>query len=115
MPAPILELKPRILVKGARAMGPGKADLLEQIEATGSISAAAKALDMSYGRAWTLVSEMNQSFRKPLVEAGAGGAKGGGARVTAFGAEVLALYRTLQGALEETGKRYQGQLAKLVK
>ena len=60
------------------AMGPGKADLLDAIHATGSISAAGRKLGMSYRRAWLLVDEMNRCFRAPLVEARLGGSGGGG-------------------------------------
>lgn len=78
------------------AMGPGKADLLEAIGETGSISAAGRRLGMSYRRAWLLVDEMNKCFREPLVQARLGGAKGGGAEVTALGQEALKRYRALQ-------------------
>jgi molybdate transport system regulatory protein len=78
------------------AMGPGKADLLEAIQETGSISAAGRKLDMSYRRAWLLVDEMNKCFKEPLVRARLGGVKGGGAEVTALGLEALKRYRALQ-------------------
>jgi molybdate transport system regulatory protein len=78
------------------AMGPGKADLLEAIQETGSISAAGRKLNMSYRRAWLLVDEMNRCFATPLVEARLGGAQGGGATVTSLGLEALQLYRELQ-------------------
>jgi molybdate transport system regulatory protein len=78
------------------AMGPGKADLLEAIQATGSISAAGRNLGMSYRRAWLLVDEMNHAFAEPLVEAHLGGAGGGGAKVTDLGREALRRYRELQ-------------------
>ncbi len=89
------ELKIRILLGDLIAFGPGKADLLEAIQATGSISAAGRALGMGYRRAWALVDTMNRCFRQPLVEAAPGGARGGGAQVTPFGREVLAAYRQL--------------------
>jgi len=78
------------------AVGPGKVDLLEAIEATGSISAAARSLGMSYRRAWLLVDTMNRCFRAPLVEAEAGGKRGGGARLTRVGAEVIRRYRRIE-------------------
>ena len=78
------------------AMGPGKADLLEAIQETGSIAAAGRKLDMSYRRAWLLVDEMNKCFREPLVRARLGGTKGGGAEVTPLGVEALKRYRALQ-------------------
>jgi len=78
------------------AMGPGKADLLEAIQETGSISAAGRKLGMSYRRTWLLVDEMNHCFRSPLVEARLGGSGGGGAKVTELGQEALRRYRDLQ-------------------
>lgn len=90
------EPRVRILLGSVIAMGPGKADLLEAIEAKGSISAAARHMGMSYRRAWLLVDTMNQSFRKPLVETAAGGKGGGGAQVTEFGRDMLARYRAME-------------------
>src|SRR3954467_14184599 len=78
------------------ALGPGKIDLLEAIARTGSITAAAKDLGMSYRRAWLLVDTMNRNFRTPLVAAGAGGTHGGGAALTAAGADVIARYRRIE-------------------
>jgi molybdate transport system regulatory protein len=86
----------RILLGAEIAIGPGKADLLDALARTGSISAAARAMDMSYRRAWLLVDTMNRSFRAPLVEANKGGTGGGGARVTEFGLDVLARYRAME-------------------
>ncbi len=92
------DLKPqiRIMFRKAIAMGPGKADLLRAIEATGSISAAARQMEMSYRRAWLLVDTMNQSFRSPVVVTLTGGKAGGGAAVTEFGKEVLARYNAME-------------------
>jgi molybdate transport system regulatory protein len=78
------------------AIGSGKADLLEAIGRTGSISAAARDMGMSYRRAWDLVDTMNHSFMQPLVETATGGSHGGGAKVTDFGLEVLRRYRQLE-------------------
>jgi molybdate transport system regulatory protein len=86
----------RVLYGSAIAIGPGKADLLDAIARTGSISAAGRALGMSYRRAWLLVDTMNRCFREPLVEAAKGGTHGGGARITPFGTEVLAAYHALE-------------------
>lgn len=82
----------RIMFRKAIAMGPGKADLLQAIERTGSISAAARNLGMSYRRAWLLVDTMNQCFKTPVVETLTGGQRGGGARVTELGHDVLTRY-----------------------
>ena len=83
------------LPKGA-VFGPGKARLLECIQTEGSISAAGRAMGMSYKRAWSLVEEMNTAFTAPLVESSRGGVSGGGARVTEMGIKVLALYRAIE-------------------
>jgi len=80
----------------AYPMGPGKAALLEAILETGSISAAARNLNLSYRKAWTLVDTMNRHFREPLVSATTGGPQGGGAVVTEAGREALRRYRALE-------------------
>ena len=85
----------RIMFRKAIAMGPGKADLLQAIGETGSISAAARRMKMSYRRAWLLVDTMNQCFDGPLVETATGGNHGGGARITELGQEVLRRYREM--------------------
>jgi molybdate transport system regulatory protein len=96
------------------AMGPGKADLLDAIAATGSISQSARRLGMSYRRAWLLVDTMNRCFREPLVASAAGGAGGGGAEVTAFGRRVLASFRAMGArvdrALDPELERFSGLL-----
>jgi molybdate transport system regulatory protein len=90
-----LELKIRLHNGSDIALGPGKADLLEAIARHGSISAAARALGMSYRRAWLLVETMNRSFRQPLVSTLAGGKHGGGTQLTETGEQVLQRYRAL--------------------
>lgn len=92
-------LKLRLYLGPGQWLGPGKADLLTAIAETGSIAAAGRRLGMSYKRAWSLVEVLNAMFHQPLVESARGGAQGGGAGLTATGAEVLA--------------RYQGLLAKV--
>jgi molybdate transport system regulatory protein len=83
-----------VFESGAR-IGPGKARLLESIRDTGSISAAAREMGMSYKRAWLLLDSINQAFTELLVTAAPGGAGGGGAILTAFGAEVLERYNRI--------------------
>jgi molybdate transport system regulatory protein len=100
-------VKPRLRVQlGAEiAIGPGKADLLEAIANSGSISAAARTLDMSYRRAWLLVDTMNRCFRAPVVAAATGGKGGGGAQITMFGLRLLQSYRRMEaGALKAIEK-----------
>ena len=93
---PTIKSTLRFLLDDVIAMGPGKAELLEAIAETGSISAAAKHLDMSYRRAWMLVDAMNRCFRKPLIEATTGGSHGGGCKLTPAGSEVLQRYRAME-------------------
>jgi molybdate transport system regulatory protein len=93
-----ITLRLRLLRNDEVAMGPGKADLLDAILQTGSISAAARAMQMSYRRAWLLVDVMNRSFREPLVLRAAGGRQGGGAHVTEAGLRVLGQFRTMEAA-----------------
>lgn len=90
------------------AIGPGKVTLLEQIDRTGSISAAARALGMSFRRAWFLVETMNTAFREPVVRTNVGGREGGGTGLTAFGQEVVTRYRRME---EEARKAAAPHLA----
>jgi molybdate transport system regulatory protein len=92
--------KLRVMYGAEIAMGPGKAELLAAIAATGSISASAKQLGMSYRRAWLLVDTMNRCFREPLVASATGGSGGGGAEVTAFGCRVLERFRAMGKAVD---------------
>lgn len=86
-------------------MGRGRADLLERIERHRSISAAARAMDMSYRRAWLLVQSMNSAAGEPLVVAITGGKAGGGAELTPRGRELLKLFRTLDRKLRGTADK----------
>ena len=86
----------RVLRGPEVALGPGKVALLEAIAREGTIAGAARALHMSYMRAWTLVRTMNRSFRRPLLETARGGAGRGTTRLTRAGAAVVGLYRELE-------------------
>lgn len=77
-------------------MGPGKADLLEAIDKTRSISAAGRTLGLSYWKVRALMDEMAQCFRAPVVEAIKGGSGGGGAQLTALGREALDRFRAME-------------------
>lgn len=94
-------LQPRLRLKAGDtiALGPGKAQLLELIRQHNSISAAARAMNMSYRRAWLLVDTMNSCFREPLVVTATGGSRGGGASLSPVGEKVLALYRSYEQAV----------------
>ncbi|WP_293778562.1 LysR family transcriptional regulator [uncultured Oxalicibacterium sp.] len=86
----------RILMGEMTAMGPGRADLIDAIARTGSISAAGRELSMSYRRAWLLIESTNAAFTEPLVVTATGGAGGGGAIVTDFGRSVVERYRDME-------------------
>ena len=86
----------RILAADDPAMGPGKAELISRIDATGSISAAARAMNMSYRRAWLLVEAINDSFVEPVVLTSIGGKRGGGTSVTEFGRQLVAQFRAME-------------------
>ncbi len=90
-------LRFRIVLKPGVAIGPGKADLLEAIRETSSLTAAAKRCGMSYKRCWSLVQEMNAAFLTPLVETEKGGTGGGGGtQLTPLGQRVLVRYRQME-------------------
>jgi molybdate transport system regulatory protein len=95
--------------------GPGKADLLEKIALTGSIAKAARAMNMSYMRAWTLVKSMDSEFSEPLVQKLRGGHHRGGAVLTDAGKEMLRLYRRLERGTRPLIRRAQKQLAPLLR
>jgi molybdate transport system regulatory protein len=95
---PVVRAAPRLrIVMGeGLILGPGKVDLIEAIDSSGSISAAARGMGMSYRRAWLLVDALNHMFNRPLVVAASGGSHGGGAKVTDFGRDVAAAYRRIE-------------------
>ena len=86
----------RIDLASGDRIGPGKIALLEAIRSAGSISGAARALGMSYRRAWLLVEEINDALLEPAVTAETGGRSGGGAALTAVGGRVVDLYRAIE-------------------
>lgn len=77
-------------------LGPGKIRLLEAIHEAGSISGAARSLHISYRRAWLMADALNKVFPSPLIDTSAGGVRGGGARLTVLGEEVLTRYRQME-------------------
>ena len=95
---PLPSLSIRIDLDPESRIGPGKVRLLENIHACGSISAAGRAMEMSYKRAWDLVDEVNRICRQPAVQRQTGGKKGGGAVLTPFGVSLVARYRKIEHA-----------------
>ena len=98
----------------APLFGPGRAALLEEVVETGSISAAARVLGMSYRKAWTLVDSINRAAGRALVERSTGGRGGGGARLTPQGERALKLYRQLEGDVERLCRRAEQRFSALL-
>src|ERR1700754_3236359 len=105
----------RIDLENGNRIGPGKITLLEAIRETGSISGAARVLDMSYRRAWLLVEEINRALREPAVAAETGGRRGGGAVVTPAGEQLVGLYRTIESHARTAGGGELKAIGKLVR
>ena len=105
----------RVLRGGDIALGPGKAELLALIGQTGSINQAAKQMNMSYMRAWSLVQMMNRCFKEPLVLAAHGGKGGGGAELTESGRRVLALYRQMEAKAAKATQTAWNKMQSLLK
>ncbi len=91
----------RLDFPGGRQLGHGKVRLLELIDEHGSISSAARAMKMSYRRAWLLMDEVNSMFREPVIETQLGGKGGGHARLTEFGKKLVGLYRGIEKNADE--------------
>lgn len=111
----MLKLKAQFYCGDEIAMGPGKAALLEAITREGSISAAGRALGMSYRRAWLLVDAMNRCWAEPLVNTATGGTRGGGARLTKAGETALARYRALELAISAAAEAAEKELEALMR
>ncbi|MDW3685427.1 LysR family transcriptional regulator [Cupriavidus sp. CV2] len=104
----------RVMLGDTIAIGPGKIALLEAIRACGSISAAAKHLDMSYKRAWDLLNEINRSLAQPAVDSEHGGAQGGGTVLTPVGEEMIRLYRAAEARAAKACEAEVNGLIKLL-
>ena len=96
------------------ALGPGKIRLMELIAEHGSISAAGRAMGMSYRRAWLLVDSLNKAFREPLVASQTGGRKGGGAGLTRLGRSVVDHYRSIEAETTASARASLRALAEAV-
>ncbi|HLW25773.1 MAG TPA: LysR family transcriptional regulator [Steroidobacteraceae bacterium] len=93
------------------SVGIGKIELLEGIARTGSLSAAARAMRMSYRRAWLLLKELNSSFDGPVAELSTGGRGGGGAVLTPLGVELVTGYRGLESQVETLARHCLANVA----
>jgi molybdate transport system regulatory protein len=109
-------IRPRMRVMQGKeiALGPGRVDLLEFIGQTGSLRAAAKRMDISYMRAWSLLKLTNRCFNEPLVEVVRGGKTGGGAELTIAGQRVVSLYRRMEKVCLDRTKKEWESLRKLL-
>ena len=107
---PLPSLSVRIDLDTEGRIGPGKIQLLEKIREFGSISAAGRAMDMSYKRAWDLVDDINRICRQAAVDRQTGGKNGGGAALTSFGESLVARYRKIE---RDAASAVRKELAKL--
>lgn len=94
-------LRLRIEFDGEHTLGPGKVQLLEAVIEHGSISAAARSMEMSYRHAWEMLDDVNRCFSGRVLETEAGGRAGGGARVTEFGRELITRFEEIRDAAEQ--------------
>lgn len=115
MPRAVARTRIRVLFGSAFAIGPGKADLLQAVEEAGSISEAARQMNMSYRRAWLLIDTMNRCFREPVVDTATGGKGGGGAQITSFGKTVLRQYRAMEAGASASVARRMGSFSRMLR
>src|SRR5204863_5119577 len=104
----------RVMLGNEIALGPGRVDLLELIQQTGSLRAAAERMGISYMRAWQLVKYTNRCFNTPLVEIVRGGKTGGGAKLTKTGQSVVVLYRRMEAQCQSGAKESWREIRKLL-
>jgi molybdate transport system regulatory protein len=113
-PNPYL-IRPRIYLSRDLMVGPGKIDLLKAVRETGSISAAARKLGMSYKRAWYLLETLNQGFHQPVVEAVHGGRGGGGTQLTSLGETLITCYTAIEALCAAAAEPQLAALCALTK
>jgi len=99
-----------LVINDKHLIGKGGADILRAIKETGSISAAAKKLGLSYQFAWKYIKEVEETLKKPIVETWKGGTKGGGAKLTEYGDKLLEVYDYINKTLEEVIKKLEREL-----
>jgi molybdate transport system regulatory protein len=101
----IPQARVRVDFAAGTSVGPGKIELLEAISRSGSLSAAARSVNMSYRRAWLLLHDVNESFAEPAVRLSVGGRAGGGAALTEFGTRLVAAYREFEATVQAQATR----------
>ena len=112
---PEVHFRMRIRTGEAVALGPGKVDLLEAVREHGSISAAARSLDMSYRRAWMLIDELNRSLKSPATHSEQGGQSGGGCTLTPVGETIVRLYRDVEEEAQRSCAKQIAELTRLIR
>jgi len=113
--ASVVIVRPRLQLGETAAIGPGKIELLRNIGEHQSISAAAKAMGLTYKRAWLLVDTLNRGLGQPVVEAAKGGKGGGGARLTDYGSQLVACYDALEARINKAAARELSAIQNLLK
>jgi molybdate transport system regulatory protein len=111
---PVLHPNLRLSWDGCHLFGPGKADLLEGIAATGSIAQAASQMKMSYMKAWLLIQHLEKRIRTPLVQKSRGGNRGGGAALTPAGRALLTAYRAIEVDCQRAAKKHLQSIARQI-
>ena len=109
-----LKITLRVDFDSVHSIGPGKIALLEKMRDAGSLSQAARDLDMSYRRAWQLLASLNQTFREPVVLTSTGGSGGGGTTLTEFGEAIVSAYRQFEKETNARAEKYFGAMLKSV-
>ncbi|WP_181156709.1 winged helix-turn-helix domain-containing protein [Paraburkholderia sp. BL21I4N1] len=112
---PEVRFRMRIRTGDTVALGPGKVELLEAVREFGSISAAARSLDMSYRRAWLLIDELNRSLKSPATHSEQGGQSGGGCTLTPVGETLIRLYRDVEVEAARSCAKQIADLTRLIR
>lgn len=107
----MIRVRFRIDLAEGLSIGPGKIELLELLDREGSISAAARAMGISYRQAWLLLDSLNRGFGEPVFQTETGGRRGGGARTTVFGRRLAERYRALEKSVDRIAQQTLGELA----
>ena len=112
--ASVIIVRPRLQLGETAAIGPGKVELLRTIGELRSISAAAKAMGLTYKRAWLLINTLSQGLREPVVETAKGGKGGGGAQLTEYGISLIRCYDALEARIEKAAAKELAAIQDLI-